>query len=226
MAGCAGVPTGILLETDAGGAGDDAGTTPDSGQALPDSGEVVFDAGPTEVPDAGLTEFDAGPPPFDAGPPPFDGGPPPPVDAGTDLGDSVPNSAPTCTSGITWFLGNVGTDLMHPGQACINCHSMHNAPTFTFAGTVYPSTHEPDDCNGLGSGWQVIITDAAGKTITLTPNLVGSFRSSEAFTPPYTAQVVANGRTREMFDPQVSGDCNSCHTQNGANNAPGRIVAP
>ena len=34
------------------------------------------------------------------------------------------------------------------------------------------------------------------------------------------------GRTREMLGHVGSGDCNSCHTPTGANDAPGRIVAP
>jgi hypothetical protein len=34
------------------------------------------------------------------------------------------------------------------------------------------------------------------------------------------------GRERAMVTMQTSGDCNSCHTQNGANAAPGRIVLP
>jgi predicted CXXCH cytochrome family protein len=29
-----------------------------------------------------------------------------------------------------------------------------------------------------------------------------------------------------MTTPQTNGDCNSCHTPDGASNAPGRIIAP
>jgi hypothetical protein len=167
----------------------------------------------TESPDAGTT---------DPGGP--DAGTTDPADAGSD---TVPNSPPTCTSGITWFLGDLGTDLMHPGRACIDCHtSKHKGPSLTVAGTVYPTTHEPDDCDGTSSGISVIITDAGGHTVTLQPNSVGNFRSSTALQMPYTAKVVNGSRTRSMLTPQTTGDCNSCHTQNGANSAPGRIVAP
>jgi hypothetical protein len=34
------------------------------------------------------------------------------------------------------------------------------------------------------------------------------------------------GRERDMAAAQTSGDCNRCHTQNGAMSAPGRIVLP
>ena len=33
-------------------------------------------------------------------------------------------------------------------------------------------------------------------------------------------------RVRMMVASQTAGNCNSCHTQNGANGAPGRIMAP
>jgi hypothetical protein len=172
------------------------------------SGEPVGDCH-TEAPDAGT---------------PPDGGTPGEPDGGSD---TVPNSPPTCTSGITWFLGDLGTDLMHPGRACIECHtSKHKGPSLSIAGTVYPSTHEPDDCNGTSSGVSVIITDAGGHTVTLSPNAAGNFRSNTSLQLPYTAKVTRNGKTRQMVSAQTSGDCNACHTQNGAQSAPGRIVAP
>jgi hypothetical protein len=34
------------------------------------------------------------------------------------------------------------------------------------------------------------------------------------------------GKTRAMVAPQTNGDCNSCHTENGANKAPGRVLLP
>jgi hypothetical protein len=46
------------------------------------------------------------------------------------------------------------------------------------------------------------------------------------------AKVVSMGRERAMIESQTSGDCNSCHTQNGTTpvgatmKAPGRIVLP
>ncbi|MCU1281972.1 MAG: uncharacterized protein JWM53_5518 [bacterium] len=153
------------------------------------------------------------------------------VDGGMPMGDCVSgvdplNAAPTCTSGQTWTDGNNGSSRMNPGMACINCHSQNDAPRFTIAGTVYPTGHEPDRCYGTSAA-QVIITDAAGQMLTLTPNSAGNFSASRAsLVLPYNAKVVANGMTRAMSAAQTSGDCNSCHTQNGDNGAPGRLTLP
>lgn len=119
---------------------------------------------------------------------------------------------------------------MHPGVACINCHATKfDAPRFTIAGTVFPTEHEPDDCNGLSgttSGVKVVITGADGKVLTLPVNAVGNFYTTTAVAKPFKAKVVAGTKERAMNAAQTSGDCNSCHTETGANNAPGRIAAP
>jgi predicted CXXCH cytochrome family protein len=38
--------------------------------------------------------------------------------------------------------------------------------------------------------------------------------------------VTAGGKERIMVQAQTSGDCNSCHSESGSKDAPGRIVAP
>jgi hypothetical protein len=132
---------------------------------------------------------------------------------------------PVCTSGTTWSHGGGGSSSMNPGEACISCHaSSGEAPMFGVAGTVYPTAHEPDLCYGE-SGISVVVTDANGNVVTMTTNGSGNF-SHGSIATPYTAKVVANGKERAMASPQTSGDCNSCHTENGANGAPGRIIAP
>jgi hypothetical protein len=136
---------------------------------------------------------------------------------------------PTCTSNMNWLGGNEGSANMNPGMACISCHaSGGEGPRFTIAGTVYPTGHEPDGCYGASgtSGAQVVITGADGRTLTLTPSSAGNFSSSSSVAMPYNAKVVYMGRERAMGASQSTGDCNSCHTQNGANLAPGRIVLP
>ncbi len=137
------------------------------------------------------------------------------------------NAAPTCTSGTYWTGGNEGSSRMHPGDACIACHgrSGGEAPRFNIAGTVYPTGHEPVDCNGTNQA-QIVITDKNGQTITLTPNAAGNFFASSALAFPITAKVVAGGKERAMQTPQMSGDCNSCHTATGAMMAPGRVTLP
>jgi len=160
-------------------------------------------------------------------------------------GTSDPYNTPlTCTSG-TYSTSNSfgqfgpydGSELMRPGEACISCHQANGGggidgpPLETFMGTVYPTAHEPNNCNGASSvtytGVKIIVTDSQGKTYSMTPNLVGNFLGSPAsFAMPYTAKVTFQGRERVMSTQQTSGDCNSCHTETGANGAPGRIMLP
>jgi hypothetical protein len=153
-----------------------------------------------------------------------------PVDAGTVVQDPVFAAAPNCTSGRYWTSGNQGSSQMYPGQACIACHARGEGPTFAVAGTVYPSGHEYDDCFGSGAaGAVVMVTDKNGNSQSFTVNSAGNF-SGNAGTGwpvfPITATVTFQGKTRAMSTAVPSGDCNSCHTQSGASNAPGRIALP
>lgn len=138
---------------------------------------------------------------------------------------------PICTSMKTW-KGDEGP-LMEPGKACITCHTQEvaqgeeDAPLYVLAGTVYPTGHEPDRClSPAAQGAVVEAKDADGKVVTMNVNSAGNFFYKGPFKMPYTAKVIFDGKERAMSATQSSGDCNSCHTQNGANNAPGRIVLP
>ncbi|HXU02365.1 MAG TPA: hypothetical protein VN903_15470 [Polyangia bacterium] len=136
---------------------------------------------------------------------------------------------PTCTSAKTWTGGNEGSPDMNPGMACIHCHaSSDEGPGFSIAGTIYPTVREPDLCYGANasSGAQIAITGADGQTLTLTPNAAGNFYSATRVALPYSAKVITSTGARAMSAQQTSGDCNSCHTQVGANGAPGRIMLP
>ena len=138
-------------------------------------------------------------------------------------------SSSACTSNKRWALGDTGSSLMHPGRACVSCHAANGAAPLTIAGTVYPTAHEPTDCdgaNGSSLGAHVIVLDANNQTHTIAVNAVGNFYYAGTFAPPYRAMVTAGGKERIMATPQTSGDCNSCHTDGGDKNAPGRIVAP
>jgi hypothetical protein len=151
---------------------------------------------------------------------------------GTGGGGGAPDplgSTPRCTSGTTWTGGNNGSSVMNPGRACVACHrNEDDAPLFAIAGTLYPTGHEPNLCNGANgtNGARVVIVDAANRTITLTPNAAGNFMYSGALSTPFHAKVTYQGRERIMNAGQTTGDCNSCHTQDGANGAPGRITLP
>ena len=144
-----------------------------------------------------------------------------------------------CTSEKHWTGGDEESPNMHPGAACIACHSggggeeeEEEGPLFAFAGTAYPTAHEPTDCNGVDGrveGAEVVIVDAAGKTVTLKVNSAGNFyyeARGSGVTLPYRAKIVRDGRERAMATPQESGDCNACHTESGAEDAPGRVMVP
>ena len=136
------------------------------------------------------------------------------------------NAGATCTSKTTWTRGE--NAQMRPGEACIACHVANRGPTLSIAGTVYPSGHEPNDCNGVPSSLAavVVITDAQNKEYRLPVNSAGNFILEQTIAGPYRAKVVAASKERVMATQQTVGDCNSCHTQSGANGAPGRITAP
>jgi hypothetical protein len=112
---------------------------------------------------------------------------------------------------------------MAPGRACFGCHS-----NFTVAGTVYPTGHEPNDCNGTASAGAVVtVTDTNGNSATFTADTPsGNFHGSAALVFPITAKVTFNGKTRAMSTAVSTGNCNGCHTQTGASGAPGRITLP
>lgn len=135
----------------------------------------------------------------------------------------------TCVEGLRWAGGEEGESTMFPGRDCIACHAREDeGPRFVAAGTVHPDWREPDDCFGV-AGVLVELTDAQGATYTAKTNGAGNFRfetEEVALTMPYTARLLYEGRERVMMTPQSSGQCASCHTVSGANDAPGRIVAP
>jgi len=168
-----------------------------------------------------------------------DAGSAPPIDDAAMADDAAPEidaydpyaTPPMCSSGSSWTHGDSGSVLMHPGLACIDCHRMNlRAPNLTLAGTLYPSAHEPDDCNGAdglnGDEMHVIVTDAQGTMQDMLANQAGNFYSYNTIAFPITAVVTYQGRTRAMTTPATTGDCNSCHTENGSNAAPGRIMLP
>lgn len=166
-------------------------------------------------------------------------------------GEPAPGVAITtvCTSGVTWdpkggnvtLQNNRGDDdddddrngpRMNPGKACINCHnSKEGKPLLQLGGTVYPTVREPDLCWGAGTdGAKVVVIDAHGVEWPMQLTDTGNFSWStddEQIAFPITAKVVSKGgRERVMNTPQNSGDCNSCHSEHGANGAPGRIFLP
>jgi mono/diheme cytochrome c family protein len=62
----------------------------------------------------------------------------------------------------------------------------------------------------------------------LEDNAAGNFfqESMTALSTPYTAKIIKGGKERAMTASQTTGDCNTCHTAEGANGAPGRLLLP
>lgn len=118
------------------------------------------------------------------------------------------------------------SSTMEPGKACITCHSILGGPSYALAGTVYPTAHEPDDCNGVNGGVDIVITDVNGKESKITANAVGNFFQSGKIAAPFHVKIRQGEKERAMATALTAGDCNTCHTANGANGAPGRIMAP
>lgn len=123
---------------------------------------------------------------------------------------------------------------MNSGRSCNTCHEQVNteqggdAPLYIFAGTIFPTAHEPDDCRApAAEGAMVEITDSKGKVVTVAANEAGNFFHKENdLVFPYQAKVIFEGRERAMALPQTNGACNDCHTAAGIQDAPGRILLP
>lgn len=122
---------------------------------------------------------------------------------------------------------------MNPGLACRNCHLDEDDDlAFFFMGTVFPTLHEEDRCySDVPAGTVVEIIDRNGQVaLELEVRERGNFFSSSTRAQvelPFTARVVTpDGATIQMNTPQMTGDCNGCHTEQGENGAPGRILLP
>lgn len=165
------------------------------------------------------------------------------VDSAYAGGDCQPSAPPdpafegesVCTSGKSWPKNNFGNGFsMQPGKACNECHKTKHGPNLDFGGTVYPTGHEPDLCygvNGSSSSDVIVeITGSNGAVIDLHVTASGNFgRENTTLTMPYRAKVISANGERVMSAEQTSGDCNSCHTEDGQGDmstAPGRIVVP
>lgn len=68
---------------------------------------------------------------------------------GGDPSVNMPGDGPVCATGRYYNHGDRGDNFMHPGVACVQCHSeRRRGPVFSVAGTVFNARHEEDDCFG------------------------------------------------------------------------------
>lgn len=150
----------------------------------------------------------------------------------------------TCQSNRSWTNRYQGSGDMNPGMACRACHAGENFKgqnpqgrselqrVYFFSGTVFPGLNEKDGClDQTPAGVTIEILDGTGAVkLTMTPRTgSGNFYNATVRTPPnwlpYTARVKRNGVVvSTMRTPQMSGDCNLCHTERGDLGAPGRIT--
>ncbi len=147
-------------------------------------------------------------------------------DVGTHADTGTQGSA--CSSGQHWTMGNEGSALMDPGGNCVSCHANSGeAPMYATGATVFGDYRDEDNCYGV-SGVTVELTGANGNVLTMTTNQAGNFfsASDNGLATPYTAKLTYQGRERPMITPQTDFNCANCHTAQGANAAPGRIVVP
>lgn len=166
-----------------------------------------------------------------------------PADAG------VPDAGPpvlTCRSDS--YLptprddGDTASDFMAPGMACIACHLglnfagqnplglTHGEHVYDFMGTVFAAPHERDLCAPrlLMAATVEILSVDGGLVVRLPVNAGGNFQGNAPAGKPgaFRARVVTFAGAREMGLSQTSGDCNTCHTAEGREGAPGRIFLP
>lgn len=156
--------------------------------------------------------------PVDVGPPPF----------GFSTTPTL-TSTGACSTEQWWVQGDRESELMHPGDDCTACHLREReGPILSVAGTVFQNLDDETDCRGIPDAVIEIVGSNGQVAFTLTANAAGNFFSTRSLTgiAPYTARVTYDGRTIEMATPQTDGACNRCHTADGIEGAPGRIVLP
>jgi hypothetical protein len=102
-----------------------------------------------------------------------------------------------CTSNTT--AGGGEGSRMAPGRPCITCHTQEGGPRFTVAGTVYPTAHEPNNCNGSPGNLTVIVTDANGVITNVAVNAAGNFDSSAKIAPPFHVKVFGQEERGRFF---------------------------
>lgn len=234
LASCRSVPLpeGDAKQQPAPTAPDDA--APDSG--APNAGSDAATGGRPSA--SGGSRGDGG---RGASPEPTGGMPSAPDDTtsggdGNSVGEQDPFDAPArCTSNVYRDPNESEGPPMNPGFPCITCHAAANAassdadaPLLAFAGTLYPTAHEPNSCVGSAAeNAEVVLTDATHTELRALANTSGNFLLKDAvLTPPFSVKVLFQGRERAAATPHQNGDCNACHSQVGDQGAPGRVVLP
>ena len=109
-----------------------------------------------------------------------------------DPGAATGAPAPVCAQGDE-LEERHGTD-------CLCCH----AEDFTVAGSIAP-----------GAAIQaIVVRDAAGQALAMTPNAYANFFLHEPLSPPLEAWILGeDGAERRMRGAAPHGSCNRCHRE-------------
>lgn len=149
-----------------------------------------------------------------------------------DAGMQDAGPTTTCASGVFYDqLTEPPGELMNPGLSCPTCHIANNLfyVAFTYAGTVMAGPREKSTCKppaGFDGGTVEILFPDGGTAWKTDVNSSGNFRTLDAGPAPYVARLTRGGQTKVSQTTHTSGDCNSCHTEQGANGASGRLTFP
>ena len=116
----------------------------------------------------------------------------------------------------------VNSPTMNPGDDCLSCHQRDdNRRRFTIGGTVFFALDSLVD-EGLEAA-EIHVTDKNGKQLTLRSNSVGNFYTAEDVAFPLALELQFHNRRIVMQTPADSGACNTCHSAEPQNDAPGRL---
>lgn len=136
----------------------------------------------------------------------------------------------TCSTASYWQRGNSESEHMHPGGNCISCHTQEGeGPRYEVAGTIMGAVDDADDCQGVGDVTVELLDPDGNVSLTMVSGEAGNFFSRDGLSAaqlPYTVRLTYDGRTSEMVTEQTDTNCMTCHTQEGASAAPGRILVP
>lgn len=103
----------------------------------------------------------------------------------------------------------------NPGKNCLNskCHGGGEEHFFA-GGTIY---QDPEGTRGR-IGAEIKITDAHGKTETLTSDQLGNIYTKTSLNPPFTISASYKGREVKMPGEALNGGCNAngCHVVGAA----------
>lgn len=127
------------------------------------------------------------------------------------------------------------------GKACIQCHDTERTDPIEWGGTLFSYIHTPNAKYYQDlSSYRVNIVGENGSNIRATTRSSGSEIGHNNFSSvssigsniAFTAYVkdsngdVVNQSGTNTHNSSTHLDCNKCHTETGANSAPGRVLVP